>query len=151
MGLFTLLFFKRLGIRGFHDLFNQYQFFFSKHGEYCKTEPHLLITSIAAQCWNLLILTEVREGWFRISCPRVRWTARCWWKGYSRTLLSSYRSPAAHPSLPESAQGRICQASAGNISTTVAGRGRMWSSLVLRLLLESSIYPCAADEIWKTY
>ena len=30
--------FKRLGSRGFHDLFNQYLFSFLKHYEYCKTE-----------------------------------------------------------------------------------------------------------------
>ena len=30
--------FKRLGSRGFHDLFNHFLCFFSKHNEYCKTE-----------------------------------------------------------------------------------------------------------------
>ena len=30
--------FKRLGSRGFHDLFNRYLLFFSKHNEYRKTD-----------------------------------------------------------------------------------------------------------------
>ena len=32
-----IMFFKRLGSRGFHNLFNKYLFFFSKHYKYCKT------------------------------------------------------------------------------------------------------------------
>ena len=33
----TIVFSKRLDSRGFHDLFNEYIFFFSKHYGYCKT------------------------------------------------------------------------------------------------------------------
>ena len=29
-----------MGSLGFHDLFNHYLCFFSKHNEYCKTEAH---------------------------------------------------------------------------------------------------------------
>ena len=32
----TIVHFKCLGSRRFHDLFNHYLFFFSKHNEYCK-------------------------------------------------------------------------------------------------------------------
>ena len=38
----TIVHFKRLGSRGFHDLFNYYLCFFSKHNEYCKTEAYFL-------------------------------------------------------------------------------------------------------------
>ena len=34
----TTVHFKRLDSRGFHDLFNHYLSFFTKHYEYCKTE-----------------------------------------------------------------------------------------------------------------
>ena len=33
----TMVYFKDLGSRGFHDSFNQYVFFFSEHCTYCKT------------------------------------------------------------------------------------------------------------------
>ena len=36
--LYTIVDFKRLGSRGFHDLFNHYICLFSKHIENCKTE-----------------------------------------------------------------------------------------------------------------
>ena len=34
----TIVHFKRLGSRSFHNLFNHYLCLFSKHNEYCKTE-----------------------------------------------------------------------------------------------------------------
>ena len=36
----SLVHFKRLDSRGFHDLFNHYLCFFSKHNEYCKTKAY---------------------------------------------------------------------------------------------------------------
>ena len=41
-----LMFFKRLGSGGFHDLFNQYVFFFSKHYDYCKTRSSGILANI---------------------------------------------------------------------------------------------------------
>ena len=38
ISILLLMHFKRLGSRCFHDLFNHYLCFFSKHNEFCKTE-----------------------------------------------------------------------------------------------------------------
>ena len=58
--------FKRLGSRVFHDLFNHYLCFFSKHNEYCKTEDIWVNFSRFLNDVLLMIVINIKCQWIFI-------------------------------------------------------------------------------------
>ena len=61
----TILYFKRLGSRTFHDLLNHYLRFFSKYNEYCKTEAYAIWVNFLSDD-HLIIFLNIKCQWYFI-------------------------------------------------------------------------------------
>ena len=54
---------KRLGNRGFHDLFNNYLCYFSKHNNYYKTEAYGIFVNFRDFLSDVLLMIFMNINW----------------------------------------------------------------------------------------